>query len=214
MVVSTGQCNTTAEYNKWGRQNSLSQRMRAPIEHACYYRASTFRLKKWRFSERRGSLTQKSSEIRHFSHDGSRRVPRPWEFSSGSSFIFLQNRFWERSFFDNLLPNWGVVLEKKAVHLYRSKHQRGIKLDSRPTAATWIFAISHSLFLFVFVRRSCCCCVPGFNEHEDMTSWVKSSWSTTCWKKKTYEMSEVEDVWNTFLEPSEIRTLGFDTLSI
>ena len=42
------------------------------------------------FSEPRGSLTQNRREKNcHFFH-GSRRVPRPMEFASGSSFTFLK----------------------------------------------------------------------------------------------------------------------------
>ena len=35
-----------------------------------------------------GLLTPKSSEIGHFVLRDFRRVPRPWDFSSGSSFCF------------------------------------------------------------------------------------------------------------------------------
>ena len=62
-------------------------------------RGSIFRLNF--FSERRGSLTKNRRKNAFFFARFSFYVPRPWDFSSGTSIVailfFLQIVFWERS---------------------------------------------------------------------------------------------------------------------
>ena len=64
-----------------------------------------------------GLLNPKSSEKGKFVLHDCRSVPRPWDFSSGSSFILLLINFWGGTCFE--LSNW-ETLRKKVLHLYRS----------------------------------------------------------------------------------------------
>ena len=82
--------------------------------HACYDRGIPF------FGENGFWMTglldptivgKKKKKITFFCLLEPRCIPRPWDFSPGSSFIFLQISFWVKTFLK--LPNSGVVLEKR-----------------------------------------------------------------------------------------------------